>query len=118
MRNYVKKGDFNSFRQGLPREVSNNDALKLFRDIQRSQMGKKRVVEELNELKAPTLRSFKAKRELMPQRDAKESKKVWAYGVWPALDRLGGWNGKDKPRFKTKKGWKKYNLEQKEIENV
>ena len=120
MRQYVKKGDFNSFRQGLPREVSNSDASKLFNDIKRTQLAKGSFREEVgvNEMKADTLKRFLAKRELTPQRDEKESRKVWAYSVWPALDRLGGRSGTEPKRFKTKKGWKKYNLEQKETENV
>jgi hypothetical protein len=119
MRAYVKKGDFNSFRQGLPREVSNSDALKLFNDVKRSQMSQTKMNEQLNELSRGTLERFRAKRAKTPQYNTKDMIKIWKYSIWPANDRLGDWSGKEKKRFKTKQGWKSYKLkEEKERENV
>ena len=117
MRNYAKKGDFNSFRQGLPRGVSNSDAMKLYNDIRKSMHGLREET-DLNELKRDTLLRFRNKRDKTPQRNVRDMIKVWKHSVWPANDRLGDWAGDEPHRFKTKKGWKKYHLEQKEKEIV
>ena len=49
MRGYAAKGDYDSFRAGLPSTASPTDTRTLYRDVKRSQQGKKAVNEMLLE---------------------------------------------------------------------
>lgn len=108
MRGYVQKGNYAAFRAGLPASVSEQDAQRLFNDVKNGMTQQpihEDTMDTIVELSEPTLKSFRDKRWMQPQKDVRDMKKVWKYGVWPAEDRLRG-------RFKTKKGYKPYKLKE------
>lgn len=64
--------------------------------------------ETIQELSKKTLQTLIDKTDVMPQKDAREMKKVWKYRIWPAKDRIKG-------KFRTKTGEKKYHTEEEDV---